>query len=161
MRFMIISLVVLYSLVLSGCISKVENLFTDTTKAKPDNLKLGRINRNAPIIKDPSQTPVIAKLKKKKLNKKLQREFDMVGYIVSRYKEPEFEELYRYTFTDPLRSERIEFYARQKLNYRSDQLIRVYIKDNFLVRAEKYKSVTGRRSKSYIDAAKEYLIRFK
>ena len=161
MRFMIISLVVIYSLVLSGCISKVENLLTDTTKAKPDNLRIGKINKNAPIIKEPKQTPVIEKFKKKNLNKKLQREFDMVGYIVARYKEPEFEELYRYTFTDPLRSERIEFYARQKLNYRSDQLVRVYIKDNFLVRIEKYKSVTGRRNKSYIEAAREYLIRFK
>jgi hypothetical protein len=52
---MLVSLVLVYSLVLSGCISKVENMLTDTKKATAQNMTLGKINKNAPIIKDPSE----------------------------------------------------------------------------------------------------------
>jgi len=164
MKFMLVSLIVIYSLVLSGCISKVENIFTDTKKASPDDLSLGNINRNAPIIKDPEaeKEKKIQERVKSKIQKsnKLQREYEMVGYIVSVYEEPDIRGLYLYTFTDALRVEKIQFYAKKRLPYSKDQLIRVSIKDNFLVKAQIYKSVTGRRSKSYIDAAKEYLIKF-
>jgi hypothetical protein len=158
---MIVSLVLIYSLVLSGCISKVENMFTDTKKATPQNLSLGSINRNAPIIREPKkEVNIEEKIKSKNLNDKYQKEFEMVGYIVSTYRDPEFESLYLYTFTDALRTERIQFYSKKRLNFKSTELVRVYIRDNFLVRAEKYRSVTGKRSKSYIQAAKELFIRF-
>ena len=161
MKFMLVSLVLIYSLVLSGCISKVENIFTDTKKAAPQNITLGRINRNAPIIKEPKEEVNIEeKIKSKNLNDKYQKEFEMVGYIVSTYKDPEFESLYLYTFTDALRTERIQFYSKKRLNFKSTELVRVYIKDNFLVKAQRYRSVTGKRKKSFIDTAKEYFIRF-
>jgi len=163
MKFMMISLVLVYSLILSGCISKMENLLTDTKKASPENTRLGKINRNAPIIRDSSMhRPTIQeRLRKKRMNQQYKREFEMVGYIISRYKEPEFEDMYLYTFTDALRTQRIQFYSKKILRYPPNQLVRVYIKDNFLKRVEKYRSVTGKRSKSYIEAAKEYIIRFK
>jgi hypothetical protein len=161
MRFVLVSLVLIYSLVLSGCISKVENIFTYTKRATPQNMTVGRIKRDAPIIKEPKkEANVKKKVRYENLNDKYQKGFEMVGYIVAIYKDPEFRDLYLYTFTDALKTEKIQFYSKKRLNYRSNVLIRVYIKDNFLIKAQRYRSVIGKRKRSLIDSAKEYFIRF-
>ena len=161
MKFMLVSLVLIYSLVLSGCISKVEGIFVDTKKASPAYTTVGKINKNAPIIREPKKVVSIEeKLKKKKLIFKHKNEYEMVGYIVFVKREPEFDSLYLYTFVDALKTQKVQFYSKKRLPYPPTQLIRIYVKDNLLVEAKPYNSVNKKRVRSNIDVAKEYFIRF-
>ena len=149
----------------AGCVSKVENMFTDTTKASTKYTNVGHINRNAPIIKVPQKKPsVFEKIKQQKVyeqSKQINHDYDMVGYIISSQKDPDLN-LYVYTFTNPLRSKKIQFFSRERLNYKPSELVSINVRDNFLVNHKKYKSVTGRRTfNHYIQSAKEYFIKVK
>ncbi len=150
----------------AGCVSKVENMFTDTTKASSKYTNVGHINTNAPIIKEAQaqNPPVFKKIQQQKAAdriKEINHDYDMVGYIVSSQKDPDLN-LYVYTFTDPLRSKRIQFFSRERLSYKPSELVSINVRDNFLINHKKYRSVTGKRTfNHYIQSAKEYFIKVK
>jgi len=155
----------LMGLCLAGCVDKVGNFLTETKKATPKYTKLGRVNNGAPILKEPKK-PAFSIFEKREKQKELEQEkklnpkFDMVGYVVLVQKDRDVN-LYVYSFTDALRTKRLQFYTREKLPYKPHELVRVNIQDNFLKSHQRYRSVTGKRGfNHYIQAAKEYIIRF-
>ena len=159
MKYSIIFVVFL----LSGCISK--NPFVTEKQASSANLSEGYINKNAPIIREPKRKAIF--IPQKYANKtepayqkeKQENKIEMVGYIIYGNKDVNTG-LYYYTFTNALRSQKIQFFSKNPIRYSPNQLVRVKVVDNYLVEYQPYKTIVGkRRFNNYIKSAKEYFIK--
>ena len=132
---------------------------TETRKASAKYTTVGGINANAPIIKEPKKKEVqpTQEMEQKKFQTQLSDEYEKVGYIVNVQREPS-SGLYVYTLTNALRTSQIQFYSKTELPYSERDLIRVYVKDNYVFKHDYYRTVNGKRQKSFLEAAKEYII---
>jgi hypothetical protein len=166
MRTGILFIMFVYAITFLGCSTKANNLLdyiavTQTQKATAENKKIGKIASNAPIMKEPDPIPAKEKILKNQ-TPQYKSEIEMVGYIVRVQKDEEVE-LYVYTFTDALKTKKIHFFYPQKLPYKSSQLVRVIVQDNFLKEHKSY--TTNKANKktfnSYIESAKELFIETK
>ena len=148
-----------FVMILVGCSQKISNPFEETRKASYEYSNVGSIDKNAPIITEKKKEEIqpSQEIEQKKYQDQLDDEYEKVGYITN-IQTDQSSGLYVYTFTNALRTDQIQFYSKTKLPYSERDLIRVYVKDNFVYKHEPYKAITGKRKKSFIQAAKEYII---
>lgn len=161
-------LVLMVVVFFSSCSTGVTNLMDliavqETQKATSENKSVGYINPKAPIIKEEvKETPKEKIMKKYSASQDHQRDIEMVGYIVSSEKDNDVD-LYIYTFTDALKTRTIQFFYTKKLPYKTGNLIRVRVKDNFLKKHEYYgtKNPKNKKVNRYIKSAKELFIKIR
>jgi len=167
MIFKIIS-VFMVTIFLSSCSSGATNLMdmiavNETQKAGPENKRIGKINSKAPIIgEEVDKTPKQKIVKKQNRIDEYKRDVEMVGYIVSAQRDSDVD-LYVYTFTDALKTKRVQFFYTKKLSYGTNELLRISARDNFLKTVKPYatKKPINKKINNYIQSAKEYFIKTK
>ncbi len=154
-------LLIITVLIFSGCFQR--SAFVQTKRASSENMSIGHINKNAPIISTkksaqpffiPQKTSVskqpIATVKKREL----------VGYV-SGGKYDSDVRLYYYTLTNALKSKSISFFSNKRISYPPTILLTVNLTNNYLTSIKPYHTVIKKRKKSWIGAAKEYFIKVK
>lgn len=143
----------------SGCFQR--SAFVQTKRASSDNMRVGHINKNAPIIENkksgqPFFIPQESISSRKTIATDSRRE--LVGYVSGGKYDSEVR-LYYYTLTNALKTKSISFFSDRRLKYPPNVLLRVNLKNNYLESIKPYKTVIKKRKKSWIGAAKEYFIK--
>ena len=162
MKFNII-LIMLLSLLIIGCAYK--NPFISEKRATSANLSEGYINKNAPIINTTREKPIFIPQKYPKNNITTQNDLqdqsttiEMVGYILYRNIDKNTR-LYYYTFTNAIKTQRLQFFSKEPIPYNPNRLVRIKVVDNFLVDYQPYRAITKKRKfNKHIKSAKEYFI---
>ncbi len=150
---------------MQGCANK--NPFVEQKKATNKNLKVGYINKNAPIIRAKKSEPIFIPQKfsqqeQKKVDTTPQEnKIEMVGYIIFSDKDKNVR-LYYYTIINALKTKRIQFFSKNPIRYNPNKLVKIKVVDNYLVDYQPYKAILKRRRfNNKITPPKEYYINFR
>jgi len=148
-------------LIFSGCFQR--SAFVRTKKASAENMSVGHIDKNAPIISNSkSDKPFFIPQESIASNKPLAtvKKRELVGYV-SGGKYDSDVRLYYYTLTNALKTKSISFFSDRRISYPSTSLLTVNLNNNYLESVKPYHTVIKKRKKSWIGAAKEYFIKVK
>ena len=154
-------LLVMTILIFSGCFQR--SSFVQTKRATPDNMSVGYINKNAPIIKEKKPEQPFFVPQKSVASKQpiaTVKERELVGYVSGGKYDPDVR-LYYYTLTNALKTKSVSFFSEKRVPYPPTTLLTVNLRNNYLQSIKPYHTVIKKRKKSWIGAAKEYFIKVK